>query len=130
MRDLGQYNLEWNESFEFKFVKLSELSPSEREIYDKTSDIFNLIGGKPKIIKEISISETMRREASGMEAVGLWESDKKRIVIKRDQLEKIMLYAGTLLHETGHALSGAGDVSREFESELTNIIGKISAKLT
>ena len=128
MRDLGQYNLEWNESFEFKFVKPSELNTSEREIYDKTLDIFNLIGGKPKMIKDILISETMRREESGMEAVGLWESSKERIVVKRDQLKKIVLYAGTLLHETGHALSGAEDVSREFESELTNIIGKISAK--
>jgi len=128
MRDLGQYNIEWNESFEFKFVKPSELTASEREIYDKTSDIFNLIGGKPKIVKEVAISETMRREDSGMEAAGLWEPSKERIVIKRDQLKKMERYAGTLLHETGHALSGAGDVSREFESELTNIIGKISSK--
>lgn len=128
MRDLGQYNIEWNESFEFKFVKPSELTASEREIYDKTSDIFNLIGGKPKIVKEVSISETMRREDSGMEAAGLWEPSEERIVIKRDQLKKMERYAGTLLHETGHALSGAGDVSREFESELTNIIGKISSK--
>jgi len=130
MRDLGQYNLEWNESFEFKFVKPSELSASEREIYDKTPDIFNLVGGRPNMIKEISISETMRREDSGAEAVGLWEPNKERIVIKREQLKKMILYAGTLLHETGHALSGAGDVSREFELELTNIIGKISAKST
>lgn len=128
MRDLGQYNIEWNESFEFKFVKPSELTASEREIYDKTSDIFNLIGGKPKIVKEVTISETMRREDSGMEAAGLWEPSEERIVIKRDQLKKMERYAGTLLHETGHALSGAGDVSREFESELTNIIGKISSK--
>lgn len=130
MRDLGQYNMEWNDSFEFKFVKSSELTSDERKIYDRTQDIFDLIGGKPKMIKDISISETMRREDSGLEALGLWESEKKRIVIKRNQLEKIESYAGTLLHEAGHALSGAGDVSREFELELTDIIGKISAKST
>ncbi len=128
MRDLGQYNLEWNESFEFKFVKPSELTLNERKIYDKTFDIFNLIGGKPNIIKNISISETMRREFSGNEALGIWEPSIKRIVIKREQLTKIESYAGTLLHEAAHALSGAGDVSREFEMELTNIIGKISDK--
>jgi len=128
MRDLKQYNLEWHESFEFKFVKPDELTENEYKIYDKTSDIFSLIGGKPKVIKEIAISETMRREESGMEASGLWESDKGRIVIKRDQLKNIKSYAGTLLHETGHALSGAGDISREFELELTNIIGQISAR--
>jgi len=126
MKDLGQYNTEWNESFEFKFVKPSELTASEQKIYDKTSDIFNLIGGKPEVIQEISISETMRREESGEDAVGLWDGSK--IVVKRDQLKKMESYAGTLLHETSHALSGAGDVSREFELELTYIIGKISDK--
>jgi len=126
MKDLGQYNREWNESFEFKFVKPSELTASERKIYDKTSDIFNLIGGKPEAIQEISISETMRREESGEDAAGIWSVG--RIVIKRDQLKKMESYAGTLLHETAHAISGAGDVSREFELQLTEIIGKISNK--
>ena len=56
----------------------------------------------------------MRRETSGNEALGVWEPSIKRIVIKREQLTKIELYAGTLLHEAAHALSGAGDVSREF----------------
>jgi len=128
MRDLGQYNMEWNESFKFKFVKQSELTVSERKIFDKTKDIFGLIGGKPAIIEGVVISETMRREESGVEALGLWEPDKKRIVVKREQLNRMEEYAGTLLHEAGHALSGAGDVSREFESVLTDIIGKISAK--
>jgi len=87
MRDLGQYNLEWNESFEFKFVKPDELTKSERKIYEKTSNIFKLIGGKPKEIKEVVISETMRREESGFEASGLWEPNKERIVVKRNQLK-------------------------------------------
>ena len=73
IRDLDLYNTEWNQSFEFKFVKLNELTGSEREIFDKTSKIFDLIGGKSKSINEIAISETMRRDESGMEVVGLWE---------------------------------------------------------
>ena len=128
MRDLGQYNTEWNDSFEFKFVKPSELDSSERKVFDRTGAIFDLAGGRPGIIGEIAVSETMRREESGVEAVGLWEPDKKRIVIKRGQLGSLEDYAGTLLHEACHATSGAGDVSREFESGLTDIIGKISAK--
>lgn len=70
----------------------------------------------------------MRREETGMEAVGLWESDKERIVVKRSQLNSLEAYAGTLLHETAHAKSGAGDISREFECELTNLLGKTSSK--
>ncbi len=129
IRDLKLYNVEWNQSIEFKFVNPDELTGSEREIFEKTSEIFKLIGGKPKSIKKITISETMRREESGMEAVGVWEQSEGRIVVKRDQLKNLESYAGTLLHETAHAVSGAGDVSREFESELTGIIGQISTNL-
>jgi len=39
----------------------------------------------------------------------------------------LTIYAGTLLHEVAHAKSGASDVSREFENELTGIIGTISS---
>lgn len=126
MRDLDVYNVEWNASFQFKFVKPEDLSKQEFRVYSMTPTIFDLIGGQPKEVKDILISETMRRELSGMEAVGLWESDKNRIVIKREQLGSLEKYAGTLLHETAHVMSGAGDVSREFEDELTNLLGKIS----
>lgn len=128
IRDLHLYNKEWNDSFQFKFVKQEDLSEKELEIYKTTSKIFELIGGKPNEINEIVISETMRREDTGIEAIGLWEPDKNRIVIKRSQLHNLEAYAGTLLHETAHAKSGAGDVSREFESELTNLLGKTSSR--
>lgn len=126
MRDLDLYNIEWNASFQFKFIKPEDLSKQEFEVYSMTPTIFDLIGDRPTEVKDILISETMRRELSGMEAVGLWEPDKKRIVIKREQLGSLEKYAGTLLHETAHVRSGAGDVSREFEDELTNLLGKIS----
>jgi hypothetical protein len=130
MRDLQFYNIEWNASFEFKFVKPENLSNSEREVFEKTLQIFKLIGGQPKQIEQVLISETMRREQSGMEAAGLWEANKRRIVVKRDQLKDLRLYAGTLLHETSHALSGAGDVSREFEDQLTQLLVLVSSKAT
>ena len=47
LRDLGTYTTEWNESFEFKFVKEKDLTKPEREIFKKTPAIFALIGGKP-----------------------------------------------------------------------------------
>ena len=36
-------------------------------------------------------------------------------------------FAGTLLHELTHASTGFTDVSREFESALTDLIGNISS---
>lgn len=129
IRDLEEYKSEWNESFEFKFVKEKDLAKQEKEIFSKTKDILDLVGGRPKNVKEILISETMRLEAMGYsEANGLWEPHNQRIIIKRDQLKNLGSYAGTLLHEVAHAISGASDVSREFENKLTNFLGKTSSK--
>lgn len=127
IRDLEEYKTEWNESFSFKFVAPSQLTTKELEIYNKTSSILSLIGGKPKDVKDILISETMRLEAGGYsEAVGLW--DFPNIVIKRSQLASLSSYAGTLLHEVAHALSGRADISREFEDKLTELLGRIAEK--
>lgn len=129
IRDLQRYAQEFDESFKFEFVNPESLTASERRIYDKTERIFDLIGGKPREIQTVWISETMRPDGFGTDANGVWEPSEGRVVIKRSQLVDIESYAGTLLHEAAHALSGAGDVSREFESSLTYIIGKICARL-
>lgn len=130
LRDLDEYKTEWNDSFEFKFVDEKNLTKNEKEIFSRTGDILKLVGGKPKNVKNILISETMRLEAMGYsEATGIWEERNQRIIIKRDQLKSLRSYAGTLLHEIAHAKSGAGDVSRDFENELTNLLGLISDNL-
>lgn len=129
VRTLEQYTREWNDSFEFKFVNEESLTKGEAEVFSKTNLLLKLVGGKPENVKQILISETMRLEDTGHgEADGLWEASKERIVIKRNQLNNLESYAGTLLHEIAHARSGASDVSREFEDELTKVIGRVSSK--
>lgn len=59
IRDLGQFTKEYSQSFEFKFVKPTDLKPSEKKIFDLTDKIFELVGGKPYMVKEVKISETM-----------------------------------------------------------------------
>ncbi|HEY4360268.1 MAG TPA: ATP-binding protein [Bryobacteraceae bacterium] len=127
LRDLGTYATEWNESFEFKFIKEKDLTPKERSVFKKTDTILKLAGGRPKNVKHVLISQTMRMEHHNhREAQGLWEADKQRIIIKRDQLKDLRAYAGTLLHETAHAKSGATDITEEFEHELTELLGTIA----
>ena len=127
IRDLEEYTTQWNDSFEFKFVDEKSLSEKEKEIFSMKDDIFKLIGGKPAVVKKILISETMRLESQGYnEACGVWEEHEKRIVIKRGQLRDLVSFAGTLLHETSHAISGASDITIEFENELTHLLGKLS----
>jgi len=103
--------------------------PSEKEVFSKTDKIFSLIGGKPRKIKEVKISETMRKDFSSFtEAEGSWDEKTGCIIIKRDQLTSLENYASTLLHEVAHAISGMKDVDRNFELELTRIIGVLASK--
>lgn len=129
VRDLGQFHIEYMASFQFSFVRPQDLRQTEKRIFDLTGDVFRLIGGRPKMVKEVKISETMRRElGSFVEAEGVWEETGGRIIIKRSALRGAESYVGALLHEVAHALSGAEDVSREFESELTRLIGIAGVK--
>jgi len=131
IRDLGQFYKEYDNSFKFKFVDFSELDENEKEVFSHTNQIFKLIGGEPDNINQIIVSETMRKEVgSFVEANGIWEHSTGRIIIKRNQLGNIESYSGTLIHEIAHATSGAGDISLEFEQELTRLLGIIFSKNT
>jgi len=130
IRNLEQFKDEWNQSFEFKFVNPKDLTREEQMTFEKTKHIVDLIGGLPKNVKKIMISETMRMETSSYrEATGLWEATEERIIIKRTQLRSLKEYAATLLHEIAHARSGTSDISREFEDELTSLLGLISSNV-
>jgi len=48
-------------------------------------------------------------------------------VIRRDQLSSISSFSGTLLHEIVHARTGYDDVTRAFESALTDVIGQTAS---
>ena len=130
IQDLTQFQSDWNDSFEFKFVEPHRLSASEKTIYDTIPKIAELIGGIPNNVKHIKISETMRMETYAfVEAAGLWEPSTDSIIIKRTQLRSLEEFAGTLLHEIGHARSGAPDVSGEFEKSLAELLGKTGARI-
>lgn len=129
MQDLGHYRAEWEESFRFTFVPADQLTPAERAVWEQTPRLFRLAGGRPRRIKGVRISETMRLQSAGYaEAAGLWDPEAQRIVVKRNQLATLATYAGTLLHELVHARSGTDDVSMEFEAALTAELGAMAAR--
>ncbi len=123
---ISQFATNYNESFSFEFLTVNDLTKDERKIFNMTHDILNLIGGKPEAVKAVRISATMRKDFfSEKETVGVWESETCSIIILRKKLKSIMDYAGTLIHEAVHAKSGYGDVDRNFEQELTIVIGQL-----
>ena len=122
--DLSQYQTEFNQSFEFEYVDSSNLSKSEKEIFDKTEEIFDLVGSKyTKGL--VLISENMRVDTAS-DANGLW--DGENITIKRSQLQNLEDYVGVLLHEIAHSTSYSGDLTRDFELELSKFLGLAGSK--
>lgn len=124
VRTLETYVQEYNESFQYKFVDLGELTKEEREIYDFTQKILALVELANRRVPEIRISETMRITTDDTE--GVWDSFIPAVVIKRSKLSSLVGYAATLLHEVGHATTGTVDATREFERVLTDYLGKTS----
>ena len=55
--------------------------------------------------------------------MGLWNPEEKTIYILKDQLISREKFLGTLYHEFIHAKTGFSDVSRQFENQLTQVIG-------
>ncbi len=129
MREVSQYQQEYNESFEFEFISESELTHDERKIFARKDKIMNLVGGKPKVVRDIKISETMRVGSTVCGVAGMWQPSDKTIIIKRNQLTNLDSFAGTLLHEVAHAESGCPDVDGDFELMLSEYLGDISAKI-
>jgi hypothetical protein len=128
VRDLSQYAVEWNESFEFEFVSPDELTRREQRVYCLTPLILRLAGSaRTQRVNEILISETMRPAAFGDRlAVGVWVEKEGRIVIKRSQLCDLASYASTLMHEIVHAATGSDDLSPGFEEGLTELLGVLA----
>lgn len=126
--DLGEFVSIYSESFKFKFVDPDRLTASEKRIFEKTDAILALVGGKPKVVKEIRISETMRPALGSLaETDGLWDG-KGTIIIKRSVLKTVEKYAGVLIHEVAHTVGEAPDVTREFEIDLTDLTGLAGSK--
>ncbi|HEY7876203.1 MAG TPA: ATP-binding protein [Actinomycetota bacterium] len=129
IRDLDLYVREWDASFQFDFVDPDDFTEAERAVWSRLDAVFDALGGRPRRVKDVLVSTTMRPMAGQhFEAVGVWEPREGRIVVRRDQLASIESFAGTVLHEVAHATSGAPDVSLEFEHALTDSLGTVAAK--
>ncbi len=128
--DIQQFISNYNDSFEFEIIIPDKLNKREKLIYQQTPDILNIFGGKPKKVKEIKISSTMRKDFfSEVGTLGCWDESTNSIILSRKTLKTISDYSGTLIHELIHAKTGHHDVTREFETSLTEVIGDFCRKL-
>ncbi|MGI8580979.1 MAG: hypothetical protein ACR2KX_02220 [Chitinophagaceae bacterium] len=127
--DMSQFINIYNDSYEFNFIEENQLSENEKNIYNYTSRIINLFGGLPKKVQEIKISSTMKKDFfSEVDTLGCWDSKTNSVVVARKILNNLESYSGVLIHELIHAKTGYSDVTRVFETELTEAIGMMCAK--
>ncbi len=125
--DIFQFSDDYSKSFKFRYIESSELNDGEKFVFESIDKIFSLIGGQPKQILDVKISETMRKNFMGDDDVaGAWSDGL--IVIRKDQLGSLVDFSGTLLHETAHAISGASDSSRPFEQALSELLGRMTVQ--
>jgi hypothetical protein len=129
VRIFTEFVHERSENFEFKLVNENDLTYSEKEIFFKKDRIFQIIGGKPYDIKSVVVSDTMQKDnVTFMQCDGVWEGATNRIIIWRPVLQSQERFLAVLLHEMAHAISGATDATRAFESELTRLLGIFSKR--
>lgn len=121
LRTFGAYVQEYNASFEYRFVEPAQLNKAERAVLDTTPELMRLVGVPQSRAPRVRVSETIRVTLDN--TGGVWDAGLGSIVIKRDHLADTALYAATLLHEVGHAMSNTVDATREFEHVLTAYLG-------
>lgn len=124
VRTMQAYLNEFKSSFQYRILSLADLSPEERLIYEQWPKIASLAGHQRSDVPPIQISETVRLTAD--DSVGVWDVNLKSIIIARKCLASIERFAGVLLTEIAHAMSGGPDLSRAFESELNRYLGRIA----
>lgn len=127
--DIGQFVVNYNDSFEFNFIAPEKLNNKEKVVYQFTPRILDLFGKVPKKI-EIKISSTMRKDfLNEEETLGCWDHQTNSIVLARKTLKSLSEYSGTLIHELIHATTGHSDVTRAFETSLTKKIGDLCSNI-
>lgn len=127
---LSEFAKQRSNNFEYKFSDVISFSAEEKSNFDLIDNVLQLIGGKPLQVKDIQISETMQKDTiTFMECDGLWDHELKSVILHRRILKNKSRFLGVLLHELAHAKSGQSDATRGFETELTNMLGSITAQV-
>jgi hypothetical protein len=125
---LERFAAEWNERVVIEPLDPAQLDPAERNVLALAGQVLEIIGRR-RGEWQVVVSEVLHLTPDGTEtAHGLWEPAQRRIVINRRCLRSRELFVATLLHEIGHAITGATDLTAEFEDGLTDLLGTIGTR--
>ena len=115
---------EYSDTFNYKFVSYESLTPAENKVFNLKENIISFLKRHNyKYGAQIKISETIKVDKYGMITNGICIYEQNTIVVKRSVLKDESEYLGVLLHEFAHYQHRYPDNSRDFENELTKMLG-------
>lgn len=114
---------------EYSIVDVNNLTEHESNVWRMKNIILKCIGGLPDNVRQIYLAEMIELEQVDTCIYGVFRPKHNDIVISRHLLTRPEAFLATLCHELAHAKSEADDVTKEFEDELSNMLGYISYAL-
>ena len=118
---------DYNDSFQYDFIPYEDLAPEEQRVFDLTPKILSLTNSDVSA-EQVKISEHVHLDDSEETTEGVWDTEEEIVVIRRDVLQSAEHFCGVLVHELTHADTGYEDVTRSFETALTEQIGYFAWK--
>ena len=115
---------EYTKTFSYKFVRTQTLTSYEKQTFELSKEIVTFLKNNGfRYNMDIKISETIRVGFDGTSTLGVYDSSENAIIIKRSVLSNPTEFCGVLLHEFAHYQHGYDDNTRNFENDLTNMLG-------
>lgn len=117
---------EYIESFHYEFVPFENLTDSERINFEVSEKVIQFLKeSKLRYNVDIKISETIQVGLDGAATKGVYDKTERAIIIKRSTLSSLTEFCSVLLHEFAHYQHGYSDNTRDFEDDLTKMLGQM-----
>lgn len=110
-------------------MDICSLSDKEKEVWQMKNVILKCIGGLPDNVRTIRLAEMIHFKSEDKCTYGCFRPAEEDIIISRHLLLRPEAFLGVLCNELAHAKSEADDISKDFEDELTNMLGYIAYAL-
>ena len=119
---------QYNNSFQYDFIPYDTLTAAEKSVFNLHRQLLQETQSKVKP-EQIKIAQTLRPDFPSDSFGGVWDADKRQVIIRRDMLRNPAVFCGVLIHELTHADTGLDDIDRSFETALSRWIGYFAWKV-
>lgn len=124
---LTKFAKDINDNFDYSFIPYEKLSNNEQTIFNSIPLLLKISGINDINEREVCIASELQKNCDYYEVKGICTKDK--IIIKRSCLKSMAEFAGIFLHEAIHAKFECSDISRDFENQLSRILGITAANI-